>query len=53
MTKIVLVGIKYAIIILMAFYTYVSFRAIKTIRKDTDIIKEKVHIFYEFKEVLL
>lgn len=45
MTKIVLVGIKYAIIILMAFYTYVSFRAIKTIKKDTDVIKEKKNCF--------
>ena len=45
MTKIVLVGIKYAIIILMAFYTFVSFRAIKTIKKDKDIIKEKRNCF--------
>ncbi len=45
MTNIVFIGIKYAIIVLMAFYTYVSFRAIKTIKKENDVIKEKRNCF--------
>ena len=47
MTDIILVCIKYAIIVLMAFYTYVSFRAIKTIKKEKDIIKEKKNCFFQ------
>ena len=41
MTRIIIVSIKYAIIFLMLLYTYVSFRAIKNIKKEEDEIKVK------------
>ena len=45
MTRITIVSIKYAVIFLMVYYTYVSFRAIKSIKNEKDEIKEKKFCF--------
>lgn len=41
----IIVSIKYAIIFLMAIYTYESFRAIKNIKNEKDIVKQKKFCF--------
>lgn len=45
MIKVLIVGIKYAIILLMLVYTYVSFRAIKTVKTEKQALKEKKYCF--------
>lgn len=45
MTKVLIVGIKYTIILLMLIYTYVSFRAIKTVKTEKHALKEKKYCF--------
>ena len=45
MIEVFIVSIKYAIIFLMAIYTYESFRALKNVKNEKDEIKQKKFCF--------
>ena len=45
MTQGIIISIKYAVILLMTYYTYASFRGIKNIKTEKDVIREKKYCF--------
>ena len=45
MTQVIIISIKYAVILLMTYYTYASFRGIKNIKTEKDVIREKKYCF--------
>ena len=42
MTQGIIISIKYAVILLMTYYTYASFRGIKNIKTEKDAIRENL-----------